>query len=228
MKSVFAPVAAALFLAGSAVAQLTINTPLNVVVCQPLLITWTGGTPPYFLSLLPGNQPSAAALLDFGTQTGTQLTWTVNITAGTLSELLLFILIHGFINLLIQGTSLGLDLRDSTGALAQTAPFTVQSSSNTACLTASGSSLSPSASGSSTIGASTTGVTTTTPVGVSTTPATTATTPATSKSVSTVSGSSSATTHAASTTPSSGAVPTAHAGIAGALGVGAAFLALLA
>jgi hypothetical protein len=83
MKSVISSVAVAFLLAASAAAQqLTINTPLSVVVCQPLLISWSGGTPPYFLSVLPGNQPTAAALLDFGTQTGTSLTWTVNITAG--------------------------------------------------------------------------------------------------------------------------------------------------
>jgi hypothetical protein len=38
---------------------------------------------PVFVSILPGNQPSAAALIDFGQQSGSQLTWTVNVTAGT-------------------------------------------------------------------------------------------------------------------------------------------------
>lgn len=36
----------------------------------------------YFLSVLPGGQPSAAALEDFGQQSGTQLTWKVDIAAG--------------------------------------------------------------------------------------------------------------------------------------------------
>ena len=43
-------------------------------------------------SILPGNQPTAAALLDFGTQTGTSLTWTVNVTAG--EQLYQLYLIH--------------------------------------------------------------------------------------------------------------------------------------
>ena len=34
------------------------------------------------LSVLPGNQPNAPALLDLGTQTGTSLTWKVNFAAG--------------------------------------------------------------------------------------------------------------------------------------------------
>jgi hypothetical protein len=46
-------------------------------------LNWRGGTAPYFLSIIPGGQVSAAALIDFGTISGTSLTWTANITAGT-------------------------------------------------------------------------------------------------------------------------------------------------
>ena len=60
-------------------------------------------------SLLPGGQPSATPLVDFGRQNGTSLTWTVNQPAGT---------------------SLGLTLRDSTGKVAQSAPFTVTASTS--------------------------------------------------------------------------------------------------
>lgn len=59
-------------------------------------------------SILPGGQPSASPLEDLGQQTGTSVTWLVNIAAGT---------------------SLGLTLRDSTGAVAQSAPFSVLASS---------------------------------------------------------------------------------------------------
>ncbi|KAJ3507014.1 hypothetical protein NLJ89_g6537 [Agrocybe chaxingu] len=159
MKSVFAPLAAVLLAATSAVAQqLTVNTPLSVVVCQPLLITWTGGTPPYFLvrrnadfvigstltspSLLPGNEPSANAILDFGTLTTTQLSWNVNITAGT---------------------SLGLTLRDSTGAISQSAPFTVQSGSDTSCLNGGSTTSTTGGGGATTTTGTTTGATTTAP-----------------------------------------------------------------
>jgi hypothetical protein len=54
-----------------------------VVQCQPVALNWRGGTPPYFLSIIPGGQVSAAALIDFGQLSGTSLTWTANITAGT-------------------------------------------------------------------------------------------------------------------------------------------------
>jgi hypothetical protein len=39
-------------------------------------------------SVLPGNQPSAAPLVDLGAQTGTSYSWTVNLAAGTLSCLI--------------------------------------------------------------------------------------------------------------------------------------------
>lgn len=58
-------------------------------------------------SLLPSAQPSAPPLKDFGRQNGTSLTWTVDQPAGT---------------------SLRLMLRDSTGSVAQSAPFTVTAS----------------------------------------------------------------------------------------------------
>ncbi|KAH7884733.1 hypothetical protein F5I97DRAFT_1891566 [Phlebopus sp. FC_14] len=110
MKTTFASLA--LFVAG-ALAQFTINTPSNVVECEPTLLSWSGGTAPYFLSILPGSSPSAAALENLGQQNGTSVTWTCNIQAGT---------------------SLGLTLRDSTGAVAQSAPFTVNPGSSTSCL----------------------------------------------------------------------------------------------
>ncbi|RDB25771.1 Protein disulfide-isomerase erp38 [Hypsizygus marmoreus] len=124
MKSVFAPLAAVALLATSALAQLTINTPIGPVVCQPLLLTWSGGTPPYFLnrllfialhafSILPGSQPGASPLIDLGVQNGNSYTWTVNIAAGT---------------------SIGLTLRDSTGTTANSAPFTINSGSDSSCV----------------------------------------------------------------------------------------------
>ncbi|KIK82605.1 hypothetical protein PAXRUDRAFT_832173 [Paxillus rubicundulus Ve08.2h10] len=110
MKTTFASIA--LFVAG-ALAQFTINTPANVVECQPTLISWSGGAPPYYLSILPGGSPTAAALEDLGQQNSTSVTWICNIQAGV---------------------SLGLTLRDSTGLTAQSAPFTVNPGSSIACL----------------------------------------------------------------------------------------------
>ncbi|KAH7220450.1 uncharacterized protein BKA55DRAFT_216884 [Fusarium redolens] len=101
----------------SAQGTLTINTPSNAFG-EPLLVTWIGGTPPYFLSILPGNQPSAAALQDFGQVTGNSLIWTVNFA---------------------PGISLSFTLRDSTGATAQSAPFTIMGSPDTTSITTSNS-----------------------------------------------------------------------------------------
>ncbi|KAG2036941.1 hypothetical protein BDR03DRAFT_865152 [Suillus americanus] len=107
----FSVVSLLLFVAGT-LAQFTINTPANVVECQPTLLTWTGGTGelfehpvlrPYF-SILPGASPNGVALEDLGQQNSTSVTWVCNIASGT---------------------SLGLTLRDSTGLTAQSAPFTV-------------------------------------------------------------------------------------------------------
>ncbi|KDR76258.1 hypothetical protein GALMADRAFT_67694, partial [Galerina marginata CBS 339.88] len=62
----------------------------------------------FFLSILPAGQPSANALVDLGQQTGTSVTWIANLGPGT----------GAFLN-----------LRDSTGTLAQSGTFTVQAGS---------------------------------------------------------------------------------------------------
>ncbi|KAF8806957.1 hypothetical protein BYT27DRAFT_7100795 [Phlegmacium glaucopus] len=92
-----------------AFAQLMINTPSAAVVCQPLLIAWSGGV----CTILPGNQPSAPALVTFPSTNATSVTWLVDIAAQT---------------------SLGLDLRDSTGNLAQSAAFSVQPGPDSSCV----------------------------------------------------------------------------------------------
>ncbi|KAG2741009.1 hypothetical protein P692DRAFT_20880446 [Suillus brevipes Sb2] len=89
-----------------AVFGLTINTPANVVECQPILFSWTGGQAPYYLTLVPGmssragNQwPHLRAIIftpqqssgdifeqikSFPTQTGTSYTWNVDLQANTI------------------------------------------------------------------------------------------------------------------------------------------------
>ncbi|KAI9461629.1 hypothetical protein BJY52DRAFT_1222275 [Lactarius psammicola] len=191
-------VSATLFVAGVSAQSLTVNTPLNVVVCQPLLITWTGGTAPYFLSVHPGDTPDGPALVDFGTQQGNSFTWTA-------------------VNFAV-GTNLDITLRDSAGITSQSAPFRVQTGSDTGCL-----------SGSSSSGGSTspTGVSTTTATGPTpststpTTPATTptATTSATTRPSGSSTSSSSSSRPASSSTSTNAAVPTGVSyGAAGVLG----------
>ncbi|KAG2074261.1 hypothetical protein BDR04DRAFT_1008721 [Suillus decipiens] len=107
----FSVASLALFVAGS-LAQFTINTPSNVVECQPTLLTWSGGVGELFehalfqviTSVLPGATPNGVALENLGQQNGTSVTWICNIASGQ---------------------SIGLTLRDSSGSIAQTAPFTV-------------------------------------------------------------------------------------------------------
>jgi hypothetical protein len=71
------------------------------------LIAWIRSTDAA-CSILPGNQPGAAALVDFGRQEGNSLTWTANLAAGT---------------------SIFLQVRDSNGAVGQSGTISIQSSS---------------------------------------------------------------------------------------------------
>ncbi|KAF8968161.1 hypothetical protein BDZ97DRAFT_2073211 [Flammula alnicola] len=212
MKSFFAPLVAVAFLASSASAQFTINSLLNVVVCQPSLITWTGGVSPYFLvrffalppplfrlksstvlfvflqSILPANQPSATALVDLGQQNGNSVTWLANL-----------------------GTSAFLNLRDSTGALAQSGTFTVLTGANTTCVgQAAVTSAGPAASGSTPVATTSGAAAATTSGGAA----------ATSKSSTTTSGS--------ATKPSASSAAISKYASAGAVAMlGSAMLALV-
>ncbi|WRT66315.1 uncharacterized protein IL334_003270 [Kwoniella shivajii] len=115
-----------LALAGSALsADLTIQTPASLITCQPALLSWTGGQSPYYLAVIPGGEPSAAALQDLGEQTGNSLTWTVNIASGT---------------------SITLKVTDSTGTVNYNQAVTIQAGSSTNCLTAAATSSAASAS----------------------------------------------------------------------------------
>ncbi|KIK10357.1 hypothetical protein K443DRAFT_670981 [Laccaria amethystina LaAM-08-1] len=133
MKSFLAPLAFVTVLASSVLAQVTVNTPVSVVVCQPIQFTWTGGTSPYFLSILPANQPSATALIDFGKQTGNSVTWVANLGVGT---------------------SVFLNCKDSNGVVGQSGTFTILTGSDTSCVGKS--SAAPSATGATSTGAAAT------------------------------------------------------------------------
>ncbi|KDQ59239.1 hypothetical protein JAAARDRAFT_206173 [Jaapia argillacea MUCL 33604] len=191
MKFLSTTFAVASLVAG-ALAQLTINTPASVVECEPVLLSWTSGTPPYYLSILPGGQPSAAPLYQFPQQTGTSVTWVVNIASGT---------------------SIGLTLRDSTGTTAQSAPFTIIPGTSTSCLnsnatTTTGAGSTTAGSPSSSAAGSTTG-TSTTPGSSTSTPGTSPTLLGTTTHAATTGTTPASTTHttapASSTTAASGA-----------------------
>jgi len=117
MFSRFASLALVALAANSAVAQLmTINTPLNAVVCRPLQITWAGGEGPWWLSAHPEGQAAAVATVDYNGGEpieASPFTWTVNQPVGT---------------------GLFLRLRDSTGINAESGAFTVLNGSDTSCI----------------------------------------------------------------------------------------------
>ncbi|KAF9816653.1 hypothetical protein IEO21_03958 [Rhodonia placenta] len=155
MKSIIL-VALAAFASG--VAGLTINTPSDVSECIPTLLTWSGGTGPYYLSIEPGNDPSGAPLQQYGPLEGTSFTWPTNITSSQ---------------------QVSLTIKDSTGATNQCAPFNINAGSSS-CIGASASassgasSASSSASGASSSAAATTAASGSSAAASSTAPASSA------------------------------------------------------
>ncbi|KAJ1307766.1 hypothetical protein OPQ81_001853 [Rhizoctonia solani] len=110
-------VTSVLALAAFAVAQNdpSINSPASLVQCQPVQISWTATKEPVFISIIPGGQPGAPALHDFGRQApGTKsLTWIVDYKTST---------------------SLTFQIKDSAGAVAYSANVNVQDSSDKSCV----------------------------------------------------------------------------------------------
>ncbi|KDQ14306.1 hypothetical protein BOTBODRAFT_145699 [Botryobasidium botryosum FD-172 SS1] len=110
--------AIALAFAAAAVAQnssFTVNTPASIITCEPTAISWTGGTPPYFVSIIPGGQPAAPALKSFPQQSVNTLTWLVDLAAQAIS----------------------IQVKDATGLMAYSATTNIMSGSNTTCITTS-------------------------------------------------------------------------------------------
>lgn len=122
MRSFLVTLAAAATLVA---AQLRIETPTNLAVCQPALLMWAGGSAPYYVSVIPGGQPSAAALKDFGQTSDTKYTWNVDLPAGQ---------------------EVSLRITDSTGAINYSEKVTIRAGSNTNCLNGSSSAASGAAS----------------------------------------------------------------------------------
>ncbi|TFK72909.1 hypothetical protein BDN72DRAFT_835518 [Pluteus cervinus] len=113
----------------SGVVALNVDTPTNMVQCQPILITYGGGQSPYFLSALPGGQPAAAPLKSWDGTDSTTRTFTVDIPAGT---------------------TVTFAVRDSTGAQAFSDIVTVRQGGTTDCSDSTGNSSADNNSSSST------------------------------------------------------------------------------
>ncbi|KAI5479496.1 hypothetical protein MNV49_003438 [Pseudohyphozyma bogoriensis] len=183
---------------------------------------WTGGTAPYFLSIvggvisshfwtvslttfcraiqIPGGQPSAAALESFPETSDTSVTWTVDIAAGT---------------------SISLSLKDSTGTIVYSDQVTIQAGTTTSCVgassAASGSSTSAAAAGGSSSSAAAAGASSTTSKAASTGSSSAAAGSSSSSAASnakTTSSSSGAATSGSSTTSSAAASSTSSTGAA--------------
>lgn len=91
---------------------LTVNTPASAVQCQPVSLGWGDGTAPFYVSIIPGGQPSAAALQNLPTQDGTSYTWMVDVPAGT---------------------SITVKVVDSTGDVNYSDQITIQQGTTTEC-----------------------------------------------------------------------------------------------
>ncbi|KAH9823555.1 secreted protein [Melampsora americana] len=95
----------AAFIAGVASQTVMVNTPTSAVQCLPVLLSWSGGQAPYFLSLIPAGQTTSNPLQDLGQQTGTSFTWKVNLP---------------------PKTAVNVQIRDSLGVLNYSDQFTIQ------------------------------------------------------------------------------------------------------
>jgi len=140
MKSIVALAAFAVLVLAQSAGNLTVQTPVSLVTCQPALISFSGGTAPYYLSVLPGGQTGATALESFPTQSGASYTWPkVDIQAGT---------------------SITIQIRDSSGLINYSSPVTIQAGPDTTCVggnSSGGSILNSSAVGGSATGGATSG-----------------------------------------------------------------------
>ncbi|KAJ3859228.1 hypothetical protein EV359DRAFT_86656 [Lentinula novae-zelandiae] len=98
------------------VLALTVNTPSSLTTCEPTLLSWSGGTAPYYLSILPGGETTSAALKTFDTTNATEYTWTVDIAADT---------------------EITVELKDSTGTIAYSDEVDITAGSDTSCVSTS-------------------------------------------------------------------------------------------
>ncbi|CUA77202.1 hypothetical protein RSOLAG22IIIB_12596 [Rhizoctonia solani] len=112
-------IAASLFAVASLVAAQandpSINSPPSVVQCQPVQLSWTATKEPVYIAIIPGGQPGAAPLKDFGQQPpGTKtMTWKCDKKAGT---------------------SITFQIKDAAGAVAYSGNINVQGSSDSSCV----------------------------------------------------------------------------------------------
>lgn len=81
--------------------------------------------------VLPANDPGAPALEDFGDLKGHSFDWLVDLAAGTWQPDELSCIHNDIVSL--QGTAVGLQIRDSTGLTGTSAPFTIEAGCECKC-----------------------------------------------------------------------------------------------
>ncbi|PIL28591.1 hypothetical protein GSI_08632 [Ganoderma sinense ZZ0214-1] len=102
----------------SAQNPLVINTPVDVVQCQVTILTWEGGVAPFSLKTLVTyairsiRTEDQETIFTASNLQGTSFGWDASVPAGTV---------------------VGFDVKDATGALAQSAFVAIQSSSDNTC-----------------------------------------------------------------------------------------------
>ncbi|KAJ7265422.1 hypothetical protein B0H12DRAFT_1100696 [Mycena haematopus] len=102
---------------GVAVAQTALEIftpPQPPVQCQPTLITWQGGVPPYIVSVIDNSVDPTTPIVTFTGLTNTSITWVDTAPPG---DILLF------------------TIKDSTGAPQNSSPMTVPPGGSNSCLT---------------------------------------------------------------------------------------------
>jgi len=101
-----------LSLALGALAQVTVNTPVGVVQCQPTQFTWSGGVAPYFLTFVVAGNPGDVVETIAQPQTTTTYMWIADLPVGSYS----------------------LAVKDSTGAQGFSGAINVAAGTVTTCL----------------------------------------------------------------------------------------------
>ncbi|KAE9407688.1 hypothetical protein BT96DRAFT_914385 [Gymnopus androsaceus JB14] len=114
MKFFAVSVVAASVLPSILAQALTVNTPSGLATCEPTLLAWSGGVPPYYLSIIPGNNTAGSALKTFDSTSTTSYTWTVDLAAGT---------------------PITVALKDNTGAIAYSDETNIAAGSSNSCVT---------------------------------------------------------------------------------------------
>ncbi|EIW66478.1 hypothetical protein M231_03013 [Tremella mesenterica] len=184
-----------LALLGSALAQ-SINTPPSLVECQPAALTFSGGSAPYIIAVIPGGQVTAAAIETISSDaTSSPLTWTVN---------------------LASGTNITLKITDSTGSIGYSSPLVIQSG-DSSCIGQSASVSSPASASVSSTSAASSGASSAASVASSAAPTTTSKSSVAATSAPASTSSTTSSVKSTSSTPVSAAPSASASGTSGAM-----------